>query len=1143
MPDEQFEVVIRARDEASPVLEKFNQNLKTTNTNSLNVANGLQYIADKSKWAFTAMSAVVIGATKAFADFENAMAKVATQLPGEAIAYYDEFADAVQNLAIEFGQSTDVMAQGLYDILSAAVEPSEALQLLEQSAKTAAAGFTDVATTADLFTSILNAYGMKVRDAARISDVLFQTVFRGKVEFEELANELGPIMGIAAQAGVSIEDLGAAFATLTRQGIPAAESATAIRGAIMSYIDPSKEAAETAAALGIEFNSTALRTEGLINSIGRLKDLTQEQLSALFPNVRALVAVQGILSDLSGAYEDLNLIMEANNITTEAFNKATDTNRFALDKLKTSIQVLAQDLGEAMAPMVGEVVEEIQRFIDKLNEMDDEQKRKLGELIINLTKVAGTAAGIGWVNKAILGMAEAFGVAASALSPVLLIIEAVLGFIKLLRKYEDEINNFLINLEEKIGLISAETAESFRQHLDIMSRVGEATRTMAEIEKEGLIEITDEIRETVAQIEELEKAMQPYHVKGIPAPQGLMDEWDELMAKLTGLIAAQKEVDKEKELIDVTGVKKGTAAIDDLDSSIKTVGISTKDTTKELEQMRKQLADIVAEAEWTILTANASAYEKQILSLNREYANTVATINAMDIPADEKMEALAKVYEAYVVSIDSINRKLKEELDDISKEAIWQTWITQADEFEAKLLQEEKRYQEQVARVMAYPVELEKEKNAALEALEREHLARVNKIIEDENKRREEEAKKIAEEEAAIEKAKYDQMDKLRDENFRRNATALEILVKDHKAKYDEILSMFEWTEEEKVEINKIANNDILYQLDDFVKQYVNEMREAGRADEEISAGIEDIILQLEKLGINTEVITQLREQWSTLPPVIEETKDQIDDIIDVISDIGDIAIGVSFGEEPTAGQIGGVVGGILGLFSGIPTWLGGVVDMVFGWIDDIQRRTRQAREEAEREIQEMIDNITGNTRQALVAFFKEPELEDAIIAFGNTLNEVIYNMMVDAIVSAIISAEVMQDAAKKLGDAINKAIETGNMEGLTAAYDEYEKTLHDKILPIIRELYSYTIPYFPYPQVIEGKVEVPSFQTGGYVPHTGLALLHAGEYVVPKEENYKSVSFGDVSIVVNTNGEVNGADLWDEFEREARRRGVVLVQ
>jgi hypothetical protein len=192
-----------------------------------------------------------------------------------------------------------------------------------------------------------------------------------------------------------------------------------------------------------------------------------------------------------------------------------------------------------------------------------------------------------------------------------------------------------------------------------------------------------------------------------------------------------------------------------------------------------------------------------------------------------------------------------------------------------------------------------------------------------------------------------------------------------------------------------------------------------------------------------------------------------------------------------------------------------------------------------------MIDAITGQFKSAMVDFFMEPDLDAAMQNFGQRLNEIVYDMMVDAIVTAIIASEVVQDAAKKLGQAINEYIKTGALDGLTLAMEEFIATYQNYVLPIMAEVYPMIQAYNPYTGTAGGVQEfsgsVPSFQFGGYVPKTGLALLHEGEYVIPKEES-RAISFGNVEITINTTGGVDGADLWEEFEREARRRGVVLV-
>ena len=109
---DKFEVIIGAVDQASPVFQKIKKQLEGVQTSSKNIATGLQSMADKAKWAFAAMSGAVVGAVKVFTDFENAMAKVATQLPGEAIEEFGEMEQAVQDMSVTFGQSTSTMAQG-----------------------------------------------------------------------------------------------------------------------------------------------------------------------------------------------------------------------------------------------------------------------------------------------------------------------------------------------------------------------------------------------------------------------------------------------------------------------------------------------------------------------------------------------------------------------------------------------------------------------------------------------------------------------------------------------------------------------------------------------------------------------------------------------------------------------------------------------------------------------------------------------------------------------------------------------------------------------------------------------------------------------------------------------------------------------
>lgn len=1164
---EKFEVIIGAVDNASPVLQKFQSNLQTTKTATDQVTDSLVGLGNQSRLAFAGLSIAVAGTTKVFTDFEDAMAKVATQLPGEQIEHFGELEQAVQELSQEYGQSTATMAQGLYDILSAAIPVEQSVKLLTQSAETAAAGFTDVATTTDLFTSILNAYGMEVDDAARVSDVLFQSVFRGKMEFADLAKEMGPIMGIAAQSGVGLEDLGAAMATLTRQGIPASEAATGVRQAILSFIDPTTEASAEAKAMGFELNASALQSKGLINAILELEGATSEEVAALFGNVRALMAVQGVLSDASGATEDLRLNYEALGTTQEAYEKATGTLKFELDQLKTSAQVLTQEFGEAMAPSLSNITDTMKNFIERIQDMPEPMKEFISNMTLTGVAVTGTLSGLGMLTKVLQGIMPIFGLTASAAGPVALALGAIAAATAAVIYYWPQLVEWWKKIEETNPLIK-EAADAIRDLRNAMQEASEYAKS--DMEERGgsflmvwlagkgaeqqtfITKITemvggafkamrDKIKEEEATTTETLSFMDRMgifwdnftaKVKDTQVWKDLSIIWTDLRDDCSTVFGAIG--DSISESFD-TAIKKVTGWLQGLWDFIKSIGDFFKNVfTLEADtidfsflesQIQTSFAALGTSAVQVFMESYSNEFNALAPDLQLSLFETFEQIlgpggfqEALDLWGTEALNAWAQGFGGSPELIqEAIDKGLIRPITDLLEAHSSPKALPQLETW---------GYKAGMAWGAALGLGASDAMAEASETLVKELEAHLGKVIGAQTQ--------ANMDIIALQREKNSRLAELEREYFERTGSGLEILVQKYREKYAEILSSFQWTQDEIRRIQEIANDDLVNQLTAYVEKYIEEMQRAGASSSEITNAVEGIILALEKMGVSAEVIRQLREEWELMPAAIEESKDQIDELIDLIGAVGDVVIDLEFGEKPTAGTVGGLIGGILGLFSGIPTWIAGIVDMVFGWIDQIQKRT-----------QEMIDSVTSQFQSAMVDFFMEPDLDTAMRDFGQRLNEIVYKMMVDAIVAALIASEVVQDAAKKLGQAINEYMKGGTLDGLTAAMDEFIATFQNYVLPIMAEIYPVIQQYNPNDVVTGGTQtfggSVPSYQTGGYVPKTGLALLHEGEYVMPKE-GAKGVSFGNVEININTTGGVDGADLWDEFEREARRRGVSLV-
>jgi len=210
------------------------------------------------------------------------------------------YAERIKHLSVTYGESADILTKALYNILSASVAPTKALDVLNISARAAKAGITETSTAAYAITGILNAYGYSADKAADVSDVLFSTVKAGQTTFAELATAVGRVTAIAATSGVALEEVGAALSTITRAGIDTNEAVTSLRAAIAALTGKGEAAVEVARAHGIELSTQALRAKGLKGALEELATLDDEVLKKIFREMEARVALNVLLKDQAG---------------------------------------------------------------------------------------------------------------------------------------------------------------------------------------------------------------------------------------------------------------------------------------------------------------------------------------------------------------------------------------------------------------------------------------------------------------------------------------------------------------------------------------------------------------------------------------------------------------------------------------------------------------------------------------------------------------------------------------------------------------------------------------------------------------------------------------------------------------------------
>lgn len=201
----------------------------------------------------------------AAANFESPMRRVNT-IAKLSEDQFSKLKVEVQQLGdrLKTTQSVDKMADALYDIYSAGLEGERALKTLEAATIAADAGSADLAITTDVLTTAMIAYKLPAEKAGYVSDLLFKTVDKGKVSFSELASSIGPVLTVASKFGVSMEEVGAAYAQLSLTASSPAEAATALERAIVQMAAPTPDVVKKLDTLGVSYGKNALASKGFL---------------------------------------------------------------------------------------------------------------------------------------------------------------------------------------------------------------------------------------------------------------------------------------------------------------------------------------------------------------------------------------------------------------------------------------------------------------------------------------------------------------------------------------------------------------------------------------------------------------------------------------------------------------------------------------------------------------------------------------------------------------------------------------------------------------------------------------------------------------------------------------------------------------
>ncbi len=349
-----------------------------------------------AKWGVllgsAAIGATLLKATAAAAKFGSTMAEVST-LVDTSIVSMDRLRKGVLEMTNSMPQTADELGAGLYQVISAGVQSTaNQMFVLQEAAKAATGGLTDTFTAVDAGTTALNAWGLEASEITRVNDVFFTVIKEGKLTFEGIASTIGTFATSASLAGVSLEETGAAMATMTKFGVPAQEAASSLNRLLITLVNQTGEQEAAFAKLGVGFNTATIAEKGFAGILQELNKLTGEnidELAELFPNIRA--ARSAFVLAGKGNAEFNRILGETLNSTgaaNVAFEKMANDAKNQFKLFRNKVNVVLIEMGEiiikSMLPAMkkgGSAIQKFGKFIKENEERFSEIGSAIGKMV------------------------------------------------------------------------------------------------------------------------------------------------------------------------------------------------------------------------------------------------------------------------------------------------------------------------------------------------------------------------------------------------------------------------------------------------------------------------------------------------------------------------------------------------------------------------------------------------------------------------------------------------------------------------------------------------------------------------------------------------------------------------------------------
>lgn len=459
---EQYDALQREITETEQALERLEQQANESATAVQKIAavgEKLQGVGDKISSAGTALlpataavTALGTAAVTTAADFDSAMSQVAA-VSGATGDDLEALRDKAREMGSKTKFSASEAAEAMNYMAMAGWKTTDMLGGIEGIMNLAAASGESLATTSDIVTDALTAFGLTAADSGHFADVLAAASSNANTNVSMMGETFKYAAPIAGALGFSVEDTAEAIGLMANAGIKSTQAGTSLRTIMTNLSGEVKICGES-------IGEVTIATTNADGSMRELSDiladcrvafngLSESEKASAAESLAGKNAMSGFLALMNAAPADIDKLSTAiDGCSGKSEEMATimqDNLKGQLTILKSQLEELAISFGEMLMPVIRSVVSAIQSFVYWLNGMDEGTRKvvvgvglfvaALGPVLIIVGKVISAVGTIMTIVPKVAGVINVVKTAFAGLNatmlanPIFLIIAAIAAFV------------------------------------------------------------------------------------------------------------------------------------------------------------------------------------------------------------------------------------------------------------------------------------------------------------------------------------------------------------------------------------------------------------------------------------------------------------------------------------------------------------------------------------------------------------------------------------------------------------------------------------------------------------------------------------------------------------------------------------------